>query len=86
MSKKTFMRIDWREILVLLLIDIFVFYLFAMWMVAKYVPPEIDQKYALIVFFANFQIQNFQNLVPLFAVVLVVNFALSALWHFAVKR
>jgi len=92
MSKKTFFRISWKEILVLLVIDFFVLaslvYLYVSSCLLRLYEctfqgpcPYSTSLSCTLEFFTDRQ-----NFVWIFVIGLVVNFALSALWHFVVKK
>jgi len=91
MSKKSFLKLSWREVLVLFLIDLLVLslfeYLYSSSCLSRTIDcifpvcPQIAPIYCALEFFTDFQ-----NLFFLFAVIIVGNFILSGIWHFVVKK
>lgn len=87
MSKKTFMKITWKETGSLLVVDLIILVAFAFWNVWQcmfqsssviIISPQLICPY---LFFTNIQ-----NIIFLFVAALVVNFIISGVWHFVVKK
>jgi len=91
MSRKTFFKINWKEIVILLLVDSVIAFLFFSSLSSRcMIPhfclnggpcPAVTPEYCALQLFLTFQ-----SVVYLFLIVLAANFALSAFWHFVVKK
>lgn len=86
MSKKTFLKINWKEVGFLVWADViivglyFAFYFYSC-ITAKNVITISPQIICPLKF-----ITDFQNFAFLFVIVLVANLMLSGIWHFVVKK
>lgn len=86
MSKKSFLKADWKEILILLLIDFGMLGSFAYLNISGcYNQQNVIVISPQIICTLQF-FWNIWNLVEIFAAVIIVNFALSGYWHFVVKK
>jgi hypothetical protein len=92
MSKKTFFTINWKEVLLLLLVDFFVLSFFIYSFVSECTskiyscmpnnPCPVNTQLSCTLEF----LLDFQNMIFVFIIVLVINFGLSVLWHFVVRE
>lgn len=88
MSKKSFYRISWKEVLVLFILDFAVLMAFMDYVQCSsnrsvvIVTPQLTCTLLFTVMF----IFNPLSLIYVFAVFLIINFILSAIWHFVVKK
>ena len=87
-SRTSFYKVRWKEVAALFVIDIFIFAMFAAWSITKCamginstVVAVNHELVCSLVFFIDFS-----NIAYLFVLILVINFVLSAVWHFAVRK
>lgn len=86
MSKKTFMKVDMKEVLCLLLVDLFILSSIALYSISGCFSAKgviiVNQNLACPLQF----LLNLQNILFVVAVAFVANLAISGVWHFVVRK
>lgn len=85
-GKKSFYRVRWKEVAALLIVDFFILAVVVYWSFLNCVSAPNMIVINPDVICAAYFFLNFGNLIPVFAVAVIVNFILSGVWHFAVRK